>query len=76
VLTVGQQRVAIWSVRTGALLVALQGSPTFVGATFTPNSRAVLTAGNDNVVRRYACDVCGGIDELRAVAKDRLAGRP
>lgn len=41
-------------------------------AVFGPDSRTVLTAGEDGTVRRYRCDICGGIDELLPLAERRL----
>jgi WD40 repeat protein len=41
--------------------------------TFDPSSRLVLTAGLDGTVRRYSCALCGGLRELRVLARDHLA---
>ena len=39
---------------------------------FEPDSRAVVTRERDGVVRRWECDLCGGLDELVALGKSRL----
>ena len=32
-----------------------------------------MTGGVDGTIRRYRCDICGGLDELVEVAERRLA---
>jgi hypothetical protein len=43
-------------------------------ASFSPDGKHILTSSRDGSVRTYFCEVCGGIDELLAVADARLAG--
>ena len=38
---------------------------------FTPDGRFVLVASRNGAVDRYACDVCGSVDELRTLAESR-----
>jgi WD40 repeat protein len=46
--------------------------PTVAAVGFDPGSRAVLTRETDGTVRRWACELCGGLDELETVGKARL----
>ena len=39
---------------------------------FEPDSRAVVTLEPHGVVRRWACELCGGLDELVALGEARL----
>ena len=33
-----------------------------------------MTGGADGTVRTYGCEICGGVDDLLALAESRLAG--
>jgi WD40 repeat protein len=46
--------------------------PTVAAVGFDPGSRAVLTRETDGTVRRWACELCGGLDELETLGKARL----
>jgi len=39
---------------------------------FDARSRAVITRERNGTVRRWECDLCGGLDELVALGKSRL----
>lgn len=41
-------------------------------AAFEPDSRTVVTRETDGTVRRYVCELCGGLEELTALARSRL----
>ena len=40
---------------------------------FDPDGRTIVTGGVDGTVRTYACDICGGLDELLPLAARQLA---
>jgi hypothetical protein len=46
---------------------------TTVGASFSPDGRRILTTSADGTVRTYACDLCGGTQELLRIARAPLA---
>src|SRR5204862_6682457 len=47
--------------------------PHVVAAAFAPDGRTITTAPTDGTVRRFECDLCGGIHEQLALAQRRLA---
>lgn len=46
--------------------------PTVTAVGFEPDSRAVVTRERGGVVRRWECELCGGLDELVTLAEARL----
>ncbi len=38
-------------------------------AAFDPTGQTIVTGGVDGTIRTYRCDVCGGVDELLALAR-------
>jgi hypothetical protein len=47
---------------------------TTTSAVFDPSGTVVYTGGEDGIVRRYECRICGGVEDLLALADSRLAG--
>jgi WD40 repeat protein len=67
-------RAALWDPRTGVNVVRLQGHDGPVtAALFDESGRRILTGGADGTVRTYDCQICGDLDELMALAEQRLA---
>ena len=75
VVTAGPTTAGVWDVASGQMLFFLRGhnKPKVRAAFFGPDSRLIVTAGDDGTVRTYRCDVCAGINGLRAQAAARLA---
>jgi WD40 repeat protein len=72
-LITAANRAGLWDVRDGMIVLRLQGhAGTFTSATFDPTGHRVVTGGVDGTVRTYECEICGGIDDLVALARDRL----
>jgi WD40 repeat protein len=46
--------------------------PTVTAVGFEPDSRAVVTRERSGVVRRWECELCGGLDELVQLGEARL----
>jgi len=46
--------------------------PPVTAVGFEPDSRAVVTRERDGVVRRWECELCGGLDQLEVLAETRL----
>jgi WD40 repeat protein len=75
VVTTGPQRVTLWATATGTEVMVLRSPHPkifFNAATFSPNSRTIVTVDDAGTVARYRCLVCGRIGELRALAASRL----
>jgi len=73
VVSAGPITAGMWRSDDGKFLAYLRGHRKhLVGAGMTRDGR-VITASIDGTVRVYACDVCGGIDDLLALARRRLA---
>ena len=66
-------RASLWDTNDWTNVARLQGHDGVVTAVaFDPKSRTIITGGADGTVRTYRCDVCGGVDELGALAERRL----
>ena len=72
IVTAGPISARIWSVSDGRPLQYLYGPTSVTAAAFEPDSRTVVTREEDGTVRRYVCELCGGLGELRALARSRL----
>jgi WD40 repeat protein len=74
VVTGGSARAGLWFVRTGERLAFLRGNTEpIASAGFDPTSRMVVTGSVDGTIRTYRCDLCGGLEQLVALATRRLA---
>jgi len=74
VVTAGPSSAGLWNVRSRSLLFYLRGdSDLLTSASFSPDGRTILTSSRDGTVRTYRCDLCGGLDELLALARRELA---
>jgi WD40 repeat protein len=73
VVTAGPQTVGLWEAGSGQLISYLHGhDQPLTSASFSPDGRRILSTSRDGTVRTYACEVCGGLDELARVAESRL----
>jgi WD40 repeat protein len=75
IVTAGPISARLWDVAAGRPLGYLYGPKSaLVAAAFASDSRTVVSQEEDGTVRRYVCELCGGIDELTALARSRLGG--
>ncbi|HEX6130853.1 MAG TPA: WD40 repeat domain-containing protein, partial [Actinomycetota bacterium] len=74
-VTTSALAAALWQATEGAPFAYLRGhtAPVVRSAAFAPDGRRIVTAGDDGTVRVYRCEVCGGTDDLVALARRRLA---
>ncbi|HEX7222120.1 MAG TPA: WD40 repeat domain-containing protein, partial [Candidatus Limnocylindrales bacterium] len=73
IVTAGPISARLWNVDDGRPLTFLYGpKPTLTAVGFEPDSRTVVSRESSGVVRRYVCDLCGGLEELSALAESRL----
>jgi WD40 repeat protein len=75
IVTAGPRSARLWNVADGRDLMYLFGpKPLLTAAAFRPDSRTIVTREESGVVRRYVCELCGGLEELSALAHARLEG--
>ena len=70
-VTGGDKGLRLWDWRRGVILLTVprDGGVSFVAATGT--APRVASYGSDNVVHITTCDVCGPIDGVRDLARQR-----
>ena len=73
-VTAGPGSARLWSA-AGQPVQYLHGPKSKLTAVgFEPDSLVVVTSEEDGVVRRWVCELCGGLGELTALAQARLRG--
>src|SRR5262249_6516488 len=77
VASAGPAKVGLWAVHGNDFrddrLLYLSGSTGPLNAVaFSPSGKEVLRRGQDGAIRKSPCAVCGGLPELRALARSRL----
>ncbi len=58
---------------TPGLVTVVQAMGDITSAAFSSDSKTIITASGDGTARAYACELCGGVDELLKIAKGRPA---
>jgi hypothetical protein len=67
-------RAIVWRASTGKRLMELAPSSSpCTTATFGPDGARIATGTSDGRVLVHACDVCGGVPELLAIARSRVS---
>jgi WD40 repeat protein len=73
IVTAGPISAAVWPTDTGRLLLYLRGhSDLLTDAEWAPSGYRVTTASRDGSVRTYECVVCRPLEDLLAIARERL----
>jgi WD40 repeat protein len=74
IVTASADKMArVWEVRTGRRVLELLGhTDEVVSAAFSPDGKKVVTASKDNTARVFACEVCGTVHDLKALAGNRI----
>ncbi|MGB8648223.1 MAG: SdrD B-like domain-containing protein [Anaerolineae bacterium] len=63
----------VWELTSGQPLLELRGhSDQVVSVALDKNERSVLTASLDGTLLIFDCDICGGLSELQALARERV----
>ena len=78
VVTAGPGTAGLFDAASGELVFFLHGhNGILTSAAFTPDGHQIVTAGVDGTIRAYACEICGSLDGLVALAeaKARRVGR-
>jgi WD40 repeat protein len=75
IVTAGPISARVWSVAEGRSLGYLYGpkSP-LTAVAFGSDSQTIVSREEDGTVRRYVCELCGGLDQLTTLARSRLRG--
>jgi WD40 repeat protein len=71
-VTAGPISARLWTADGQPVRYLYGPKPTVTAVGFEPGSRAVVTRESDGVVRRWECELCGGLDDLRALGEARL----
>ena len=67
--------VRLFDARTGAQLAVLQSAEGELYDFALSRDGKIATLGKGEVVRVFACEVCGSLDQVRALALSRSPGR-
>ena len=82
IVTAGPRTALLWDARTGRLFSQSGTNDPFLRgpvrgpvstAVFTPDGRWIVTASGDGTVRSMQCSICGRLDSLVRIARQRLA---
>lgn len=74
IVTASKDKTAqVWEAATGKSVAELRGhTGSVTSAAFSPNGKFVVTASEDKTARIFACEVCGSIEDLLALARTRV----
>ena len=73
VVTAGPAAAGIWDVSTGRRLLAVNGHDALTAVALSPHGWRIAAGGLHGSVKTYDCRICGNIDDLVALARQRLA---
>ena len=74
VVTAGPAAAGIWDLRTGRQFVAVNGHDRpLTAVALSPHGWRIAAGGASGTVKTYDCRLCGNIDDLAAIARQRLA---
>jgi WD40 repeat protein len=74
VVTAGPAAAGIWDMETGRRLIAVNGRDhPLTAVALSPHGWQIAAGGLGGSVRTYDCRLCGNIDDLVSLARERLA---
>jgi len=78
IATAGPTKAGIWAsgdsdLRDSSLSFIRGNTKPIVGVAFSPSGWRLATAARDGTVRVFDCKLCGGLSQLEAYARARLA---
>jgi WD40 repeat protein len=74
VVTAGPAAAGIWDMETGRRLIAVNGRDhPLTAVALSPHGWRIAAGGHTGSVRTYDCRLCGNIDDLVSLARERLA---
>jgi WD40 repeat protein len=74
VVTAGPAAAGIWDMETGRRLIAVNGRDhPLTAVALSPHGWQIAAGGLGGSVRTYDCRICGNIDDLVSLARERLA---
>lgn len=73
IVTAGPMTAGLWQTGGGEFLFYLRGHEDRLTSTsFGPDGRRIVTTSEDGTVGLYECRICGSLEELEALAAERL----
>ncbi len=72
-VTAGPRAASVWDLRNGRKLFGLNARDRLITVVFSPRHWGIASGGLAGGVKAYDCRLCGGIDDLVKVARERLA---
>ena len=74
VVTAGPAATGIWDMESGRRLLAVNGRDhPLTAVALSPHGWRIAAGGDHGTVKTYDCRLCGNIDDLVSVARQRLA---
>jgi WD40 repeat protein len=74
VVTAGPAATGIWDMESGRRLLAVNGRDhPLTAVALSPHGWRIAAGGNHGTVKTYDCRLCGNIDDLVSLARQRLA---
>jgi WD40 repeat protein len=69
----GDHTARLWDAQTGQSLLVFRGHSSDVRtARFSPDGKLIAMGSDDGTVQVFVCEVCGGIEELKHLAQQRV----
>jgi WD40 repeat protein len=72
-VTAGPRAASVWDLTNGRKLFALNARDRLIAVAFSPRGWEIASGGLAGGVKVYDCRLCGNLDDLKALARERLA---
>jgi WD40 repeat protein len=72
-VTAGPRAASVWDLRNGRKLFALNARDRLITVAFSPRGWGITSGGLTGGVKVYDCRLCGNLQNLKTLARERLA---